>query len=98
MIIHPPRRGQGSKMRKRIMLFTSKTCGPCKVFRPTMEQIADQYSALLEVEVYDVADYPLLVEEWGIRTVPSLVVNGTVKSGGMSKADTLKYLSELGVI
>lgn len=85
-------------MKKRIMLFTSKTCGPCKMFRPILEEVADQYSALVSLEVYDVANHQPLVDEWNIRSVPSIVVDGSVRSGGMGKSDIIKYLSELGVV
>lgn len=58
---------------KRILKFYSPTCGPCKVMSRNL-------SALKDVDIQDVditdEDNESLIDEWKIRTVPTVVVLG----------------------
>jgi len=85
-------------MKKQIMLFTSKTCASCKTFKPIVEEIVNSYSGVLELQVYDVEEYPSLVSAWQIRTVPALVAGGITHTGPMGKSDTSRWLHDMGVL
>lgn len=56
---------------KRILKFYSETCGPCKV-------MSKKLAELKNVEIQDVdindEDNESLLDEWKIRTVPTIVV------------------------
>ena len=63
---------------KKILFFSASWCGPCKNFKPVMEQVSRE----IPVEFIDVDASPQLVAEYGVRNVPTLVVvnNGQVSS------------------
>ena len=63
---------------KKILVFTATWCGPCKNFKPVMEQVSHE----IPVEFIDVDANPQLVAEYGVRNIPTLVVvnNGQVSS------------------
>ena len=63
---------------KKILVFTATWCGPCKNFKPIMEQVSRE----LPVQFIDVDASPDLVAEYGVRNVPTVIVvnNGQVTS------------------
>jgi thioredoxin-like negative regulator of GroEL len=63
---------------KKILFFSASWCGPCKNFKPVMEQVSRE----LPVEFIDIDANPQLVAEYGVRNVPTIVVvnNGQVSS------------------
>lgn len=63
---------------KEILYFSSTWCGPCKHFKPIMEQISNE----LPVKFIDVDKNPDMTAAYGIRNVPTLVV---VKDGQVAQ-------------
>ena len=63
---------------KKILYFSAAWCGPCKNFKPIMEQVSRE----IPVEFIDVDANPQLVAEYGVRNIPTLVIvnNGQVSS------------------
>ena len=63
---------------KKILYFSASWCQPCKNFKPIMEQVSRE----LPVQFVDIDASPDLVAEYGIRSVPTIVVvnNGQVAS------------------
>jgi len=63
---------------KKILYFSASWCGPCRNFKPIMEQVSRE----LPVQFVDVDANPDLVAEYGIRNVPTVIVvnNGRVAS------------------
>ncbi len=63
---------------KKILYFSSTWCQPCKNFKPIMEQVSRE----LPVQFVDIDASPDLVAEYGIRSVPTIVIlnNGQVAS------------------
>lgn len=63
---------------KKILYFSASWCGPCKNFRPIMEQVSRE----LPVQFVDVDASPQLVAEYGIKSVPTVLIinNGQVSS------------------
>lgn len=59
---------------KRVLKFYSPTCGPCKVMSKRLEELAKETG----IEIQDVdttdEDNESLLDEWKIRTVPTVVV------------------------
>lgn len=58
---------------KKILKFYSKTCGPCKVMSKNLEGLEG-----VEIQDVDIADEDneSLLDEWKIRTVPTIIVLG----------------------
>lgn len=79
---------------KRIVYFTASWCGPCKAFRPVLQEVTSQLG--IPVEYVDVDANSQKAQEFGVSSVPSMFLynDNTIllrKSGAMSK-DQLKSL------
>jgi len=55
---------------KKMLRFTASWCGPCKMLAKTLEQIETD----IPIEVIDIDVHPELATEFGIRSVPTLVM------------------------
>lgn len=63
---------------KEILYFSATWCGPCKNFKPVMEQVSRE----LPVRFIDVDTNPDLTATYGVRSVPTLIV---VKDGQVAQ-------------
>ena len=57
-------------MNKTLLYFSAAWCGPCKMFGPLMDEIAQE----LSVTKYDVDVDALETTSFGIRNVPTVVL------------------------
>ena len=57
---------------KTIKYFTATWCGPCKAFKPIMQEIAGEESII--VEFIDVDEQQNLTQQYGVRSIPSVVI------------------------
>ena len=77
---------------KKILYFSAAWCGPCKNFKPIMEQVSRE----IPVEFIDVDANPQLVAEYGVRNIPTLVIvnNGqaAAKQAGVLTESQVKNL------
>ena len=56
---------------KTMKYFSATWCGPCKVFKPVMNEIADEgYS----IEFIDVDQEQNKATKYGVRSVPTVVI------------------------
>jgi len=56
-----------------IKFFNAKWCGPCKQMKPHIDElISEGYN----IQSIDVDEQPELAQQFGVRGVPTLVVNG----------------------
>jgi len=84
---------------KRVLIdFYADWCGPCKMIAPLIEEIAEENPQYIVGKV-NVDDCPELAVEFGVSTIPNLVVleNGKVLNqiaGARPKASILKMLEE----
>ena len=82
------------KMSKRILRFTASWCPPCKILAANLERAALK----MPVEVIDIDAQEDIANEYGIRSVPTLVMldeNIEVKRSVGSK--TVNQLKEWAV-
>ena len=56
----------------KILDFYAEWCGPCKVMSPILDQIEDELDDVI-IEKYDVEENEEIVEDYGIRSIPTLV-------------------------
>jgi thioredoxin 1 len=62
---------------KKLLYFSTPECGPCKVFKPVMEQVANQVPV-----TFINANTSQMSSEYGILSVPTVLLmeNGIEKS------------------
>ncbi|MQP65080.1 thioredoxin [Niveispirillum sp. SYP-B3756] len=58
--------------------FWAPWCGPCKALAPTLEEVAKEYAAEMNVVKVDIDQNPKLAERFGVRGIPLLLI---VKDG-----------------
>jgi thioredoxin 1 len=84
---------------KRVLIdFYADWCGPCKMIAPIIEEIAEENPQYVVGKI-NVDDCPELAIEFGVSTIPNLVVmeNGKVINqiaGARPKAAILKMLED----
>ncbi len=54
--------------------FFATWCGPCRMLAPTVEDIAGDYKEKLKVVKADVDSMPEISMEYGIMSIPTLVL------------------------
>ena len=57
--------------------FSAVWCGPCRALTPVMNEIKGNYSNV-KFEEYDIDEYSETTEEYGVRSVPTVII---VKDG-----------------
>ncbi|MBO5231046.1 MAG: thioredoxin [Clostridia bacterium] len=87
------------KSEKKVLLdFYADWCGPCKMVAPIIEEIAEENPQYVVGKI-DVDDCPELAIQFGVSTIPNLVVlkDGEVVNqiaGARPKPQILKMLEE----
>lgn len=83
--------------------FWAVWCGPCKMIAPVVEELAKEYEGQLKVGKLDVDNNPEVSVQFGIRSIPTLMVfkGGKVVEqiiGAVPKRNLMeKVLPHLGV-
>lgn len=54
--------------------FWATWCGPCKMIAPVVEELAKEYDGRLKVGKLDVDANPAVSMQYGIRSIPTLLV------------------------
>ena len=79
--------------------FWAEWCVPCKHIAPIVEEVAGEYDSKLIVGKYDVDGGPQLASQYGVVSIPTLLLfkDGEVvdrRVGVLSKKDLKKMLDE----
>lgn len=77
--------------------FWAEWCGPCRAIAPVLEQLSGELAGRLKIVKVNVDEAPELAQQFGIRSIPTLLVfkGGVVadqKLGAMSKAQFTSWL------
>jgi thioredoxin 1 len=54
--------------------FWAVWCGPCKQIAPTVDALADAYTGRLNVAKMDVDRHQIVPQQYGIRSIPTLLI------------------------
>ena len=54
--------------------FWAVWCGPCKAVAPAVEELAKQYKGKVKVAKMDVDAHQRVPQQYGIRSIPTLLV------------------------
>lgn len=54
--------------------FSAPWCGYCRRLTPVINRISEQYEGKMVVGVIDVDDSPVLAEQYGVDTIPTLIL------------------------
>ncbi len=54
--------------------FWAVWCGPCKAIAPFVEELATKYKGQLKVAKMDVDEHQQVPQQYGIRSIPTLLV------------------------
>jgi thioredoxin 1 len=78
--------------------FWAEWCGPCKAISPILDELATELDGKLKIAKVNVDDNQALAGQFGIRSIPTLLImkDGAVAEqmvGAMSKADLEEKLS-----
>ena len=81
---------------KSVLYFTAEWCGPCRMFKPVLQEVTSQLG--VPVQIIDVDRNPELVQQNSITGVPTMIIfqEGTQvhrSTGAMSKPQLEKLLS-----
>jgi thioredoxin 1 len=76
--------------------FWAPWCGPCKMIAPVLEELAKEYDGRVKVVKLNVDDSPNTASEFGIRSIPTLILfkDGKVfeQTVGAQSKENLKQL------
>ena len=64
-----------------IELFSSAGCQDCDAVKKLLDNIISQYTGI-DLEIVDIGEDSDRAEEYGIISVPSIVINGELKYAG----------------
>ena len=54
--------------------FSATWCGPCRMLAPVLEEISDDMQGKADFYNVDVDEVPALAQEFGVSSIPCLVV------------------------
>ena len=99
-----PTRTPKQKALPQMIELGSKTCVPCQMMQPILEELRKEYKGQLEVPFWDVYEHPDKAKAYKIRVIPTQVFIGADgkeffrHEGFFPKADILAKFKEYGII
>lgn len=85
-------------MSTELLLFTTKTCGPCKMFKPIVEETIRMFDDI-DLVIVDAQENPEMAQGYGIQSVPFIIVkrgHATHKhNGAMGRSDLITLLEAI---
>ncbi len=78
--------------------FWASWCGPCRMFAPILDQIAEENPDTLKVVKVNVDEEPELAQQFGVMSIPTLVLirDGKVVSTSVGVRPKDAVLAMLG--
>ena len=77
---------------KRIEYYSAEWCGPCKIYKPTIQELKDEG---VNVSIYDIEKDKEQASEKGIMSIPVTIIYEGMKEitrlTGVQSKENLKY-------
>jgi thioredoxin 1 len=78
--------------------FWAEWCGPCKMIAPSLEEIASEMKGKVKVAKLNVDENPKVSAEFGIRSIPTLMVfkdgkQVAMKTGAGPKSELQRWIN-----
>ncbi len=54
--------------------FWAEWCGPCKIVAPLIQELAEEFNGVFKFTKLDVDSNPQSAAEYGIRSIPTLLI------------------------
>jgi len=54
--------------------FWAAWCGPCRMFAPVVDSIAQEYEGKVKVAKLNVDDHPFIAERYNIMSIPTVIL------------------------
>lgn len=82
-----------------IVDFWAEWCGPCRMIGPALEEIATEMQGQVKVAKVNVDENPKIASQFGIRSIPTILVfkNGKQagqKVGAAPKGDLARWIKQ----
>src|SRR5690606_31895822 len=61
--------------------FWAEWCGPCRAIAPVLEELSGEMAARLKIVKVNVDEAPELAQQYGVRSIPTLLV---IKGGAVA--------------
>ncbi|HSG31133.1 MAG TPA: thioredoxin [Thermodesulfobacteriota bacterium] len=79
--------------------FWAEWCGPCRAVGPVLEELSDEYSDKFRVAKVNVDENPELASEYGIRSIPTMILFKDGKQadsviGALPKENIVDFVTE----
>ena len=80
--------------------FWAEWCGPCRQIAPAVDEVASEYEGRAVVGKVNVDHHPTIATQYGIRSIPSLLVfsDGKVQQqivGAVGKGELSEAINKL---
>lgn len=79
-------------MTRKLYKFTAPWCQPCKLLAKTVTDLLPQFPGIEVVEV-DIEKEPMLANQMGVRSVPTLILDGRVLRSNVSPGLVRAFLA-----
>lgn len=73
--------------------FFAPWCSPCKMFSPVVDKIAEEYKGSVKVGKVNIDEDPELAQEFGVMSIPTLIVMRDGKV--LNRSVGLKFQKEI---
>ncbi len=80
--------------------FWAPWCGPCRMLAPIVEEIAEEYADTVKVGKVNVDEQPALAAQFGIASIPALLVfrNGKLVNSAVGYRSKILVEDMLGLV
>jgi thiol-disulfide isomerase/thioredoxin len=85
---------------KKVLYFSTVRCGPCKAFKPVVQQVAQETG--ISVNYVDAEQDPTLAKMYSVTSVPTIVIADQMgkslyrHTGPMPKGQLMQILKTIG--